>query len=425
METPTLTPPVTPNTCPFLAAHPQIVRDQRDGVVVLQNGWGDSTTFIQFPAGEKDAAELAQTLNRLLLPVGLRAVYHRELRTLEFIYTYLDPQNEEDRDLMSRHFAFTYLGREYKCEFREPSTDLLTLARHVRPSPGGGSDLRNLRPFRDAQRLHEMPKDVQAWLSARKPCNFFVHGILESDLADIAPLCRHLNFVMLYHDRLSPRIDLDELDTSAPQPRLKRLRLRVSPFPSALIAPQIDPVLLNLLETARSSPTRLGYLFYYQVFEYAAFRFTDEEVRRELRRIVRNPSIIACSEETVAELHAVLAESHRSDDEKMKRMLEASCDPEALWGEIEAHKQAFAEPLRFDGGFELKPLIAATTDAASWQTLWSPKLFDSLTRLRNAIVHAREKRESRVVLPTNANDDRIETYLPLIRRAAEEVALRA
>ena len=56
--------------------------------------------------------------------------------------------------------------------------------------------------------------------------------------------------------------------------------------------------------------------------------------------------------------------------------------------------------------------------------MWMPKTFDLLTKIRNVLVHAREKRESKGILPTRHNEAILRRYIPLIRRIAEQLALK-
>ena len=104
-------------------------------------------------------------------------------------------------------------------------------------------------------------------------------------------------------------------------------------------------------------------------------------------------------------------------------MIEDVVNSEIIWPELEHDKDFFSSELRFDGGFVLSPLIAKDTTADTWSAMWMPKLFDQFTRIRNSLVHARERRENRVILPTRKNNRRIIRYLPVIQRVAEQIAL--
>jgi len=107
----------------------------------------------------------------------------------------------------------------------------------------------------------------------------------------------------------------------------------------------------------------------------------------------------------------------------MRKVIEEYCDPDDIWYEIENDKDFFASPIEFDGGFTLAPLISKDTSISTWKTMWMPKLYDHVTKMRNSLVHARERRQSHVILPTIGNTYKIERYIPLIKRMTEQIAL--
>lgn len=104
-------------------------------------------------------------------------------------------------------------------------------------------------------------------------------------------------------------------------------------------------------------------------------------------------------------------------------IIEEYCDPRIVWQEIENDRVFFSIPIEFEGGFELPALIAGDTSIDTWRTMWMPRTFHQLTRIRNSLVHGRERRQNIVILPTPGNTRLIERYLPVIRRVAEQIAL--
>ena len=49
---------------------------------------------------------------------------------------------------------------------------------------------------------------------------------------------------------------------------------------------------------------------------------------------------------------------------------------------------------------------------------------DRIERIRNVLVHIRESRENKVILPTRTNNRKLIPYMYLVRRIAETVAMR-
>ena len=109
----------------------------------------------------------------------------------------------------------------------------------------------------------------------------------------------------------------------------------------------------------------------------------------------------------------------------MRKVIEGYCDPIEIWQEIDNNREFYANEVCFDGGFELKPLISNDLSVDAWKSMWMPKLFDQLTKIRNCIVHAREKRHENVILPTSRNNRLVSLYIPPIKRMAEQIAIKS
>jgi hypothetical protein len=183
-------------------------------------------------------------------------------------------------------------------------------------------------------------------------------------------------------------------------------------------------IYLQLIDVAQHTSPRFAFIYYFQVIEYAGFYFVDEKARRALKSFLRDPAMITCPEDRMHELFGALSDLAHNDETRMRKVIEECCNPSVIWKEIENDKAFFSGSISFDGGFVLPPLIAADTSETSWSAMWMPKVYDHLTKIRNCLVHARERRQSNVILPTEANSCRIERYLPIIARMAEEIALK-
>ena len=227
-----------------------------------------------------------------------------------------------------------------------------------------------------------------------------------------------------YYDRFSPLINiLPEIDEESIEQK-GPIRYIEGTFPKTLVAQTIDDIILKLLEVARSNPSRFSFLYYYQVFEYAGYYYINDATKRSLRNFLKDPALINCGEDKVSELFSLFSDLGHNDDVKMRKVIEDKCDAKLLWKEIKHDLQFFAASHEFEGGFIALPLIADDTTEATWCTMWTPKLFDHLTKIRNSLVHARERRENKVILPTRKNNQILRGYLPIIRRMAEQIALR-
>ena len=190
-----------------------------------------------------------------------------------------------------------------------------------------------------------------------------------------------------------------------------------------MAAHEIDDFILQLIDVAKSSSPRFSFIYYYQVIEYAGFYFVDEKAKKEIRQFLTDPAMIMCPEEKVCELLTVLSDLQLHNDIKMRKIIEEYCDPKIVWKEVENDISFFSEQIVFDGGFQLSELVSKDMSVDTWKTMWMPKTFDQLTKIRNSLVHGRERRQSQVIHPTLQNSQLIERYLPVISRIAEQIAL--
>ena len=99
-------------------------------------------------------------------------------------------------------------------------------------------------------------------------------------------------------------------------------------------------------------------------------------------------------------------------------------DYRRVWREVAHDKEFFSSDASFEGGFRAKAIASKDMTESAFATNWVQSVYQSLTSIRNAIAHARERRQSHCILPTSANSDVIQRFLPVIGRIAEEVTIR-
>ena len=146
-------------------------------------------------------------------------------------------------------------------------------------------------------------------------------------------------------------------------------------------------------------------------------------MKSQIKKMLRDPAVIDCDDGKIGELFSLLIDVNHNDDVKMRRMIEETVNPAVIWTEIENDIESFSSPVVFEGGFTLAPLVSSDTTEQAWKTMWTPKLFDQLTKIRNCLVHARERRENKVILPSDNNNNLIGQYLPIIERVARQISL--
>jgi hypothetical protein len=275
--------------------------------------------------------------------------------------------------------------------------------------------------FRDFQQLEALPAGIGQYFVGRVPRSFFIKPSIPLKEVDWEVLIRHLNLLMVYYDRNSPRIVYRARSETLRGANVEALRYVENNFPSELVFKPIDDILMRLIEVARESEPRFSFIYCYQIFEYAAFYFVDAKTKSALARILRSPSFISNADDRMSELFALLTEAAQNDDVRIKRVIEEYCDPRVLWNEIKQNIDFFSNDFSFDGGFVHAKLISPGTTEESWCPMWAAKVFELITKVRNCLVHAREKRESRVILPGPQNDQTISKLLPLVLRMAEQI----
>lgn len=393
-----------------------------EDLFVIDNPWGSDDSRLAFPI---TAHEEIRDLNNVILNPQFDAVFHIDTNIIEFIYGYNDPEYIPFKLHADREFELNLNGVKCACRFGEPTERLLNIAKGFRrlPSETGELVVPQMLAFRDAQRLDKIPKRGQEYFEGKIARNFFVQPDRPFEEIDIELLARHINFANNYYDRRSPIIVIRKLDGAYPTEKKRPLQFTENVFPKSLALPFLDDFILQLIEVAGQTSPRFAFVYYYQVIEYAGFYFLDSRTKRDLRQLLRDPSLISCAEDKVAQLFSFLSDMSHGDDVKMKKVIEEYCDPKVIWREVLNDKIFFSSPVCFDGGFELSPLIADDTTEQTWSTMWMPKLYDHLTKIRNCLVHAREKRQSSVIIPTRPNTKKIESYVHVIARVAEQIAL--
>lgn len=400
--------------------------------VVLEKG---TTLHIDSPWGNEDARikvstdeyEFIQDLNQLVFNPKFDAIFHSDLNQMEIAYGYLRPKDETSSPQIDRKFSLHFEARAYECEFARPTERFMRLARHFERLPTDSSEMtmRQLIMFRDAQKPEqELRPSQKEYFEGKIPCNFCITATNGFEGVNLEKLARHINFLLQYYDRHSPTISIRQI--SAKRDKHPPVRMIEEGFPlSCLIAEPIDDIVLGLLHVAAYSEPRFAFIYYYQVFEYLGYYFIDGKARSALRNAFRDPSLICGGEEKLDDLFSIFSELNQNDEAKMRKVIEEHCDPRVIWKEVKNDCDFFSTGQSFDGGFVAQALIGKDITEETWCSMWMPKTFDLLTKIRNVLVHAREKRESKGILPTKLNDEILHRYIPLIRRVAEQLALKA
>ncbi|HEX3944607.1 MAG TPA: hypothetical protein VHW69_11010, partial [Rhizomicrobium sp.] len=237
--------------------------------IAIKKPWGEDGLVIYVP---DDPADLASALNNLLLPPALTAVYHRDMRSLEVIWTAYTPK-DSSRNVFGRKFVFAMEGRQYECEFGRASERLLLMAETAIPVGVSETQHRNLQSFymyahwqldiKKAAAKQAAPPDPPQGIG--QPTCFWIKELDWNDDA-ITKLVRHLNFYMTYFDSASPYILMWPPKADAWNSKVRFLH---GEFPTHIDSQPIDDILLQFWIACKSGDSGKAFVYYYRIIEAA------------------------------------------------------------------------------------------------------------------------------------------------------------
>jgi len=391
-----------------------VLIENKGETVLISNAWEDNSLELVIRT-----ADLSY-LEDIVLYKEFAAIYFKSSKTFEFIFDVIDKNSE----VIGRNFKFSFKGNQYRAEYKAPTKVFEIIAKSfLKKTDESVSDYRNLKRFKKYYDYLETKED-KSKISNYTPVNFFIQGDSLSLLttSELISLFKHVNFYMNYYDRNTPFIvifDEDKMYTSDEHnnPTLA--------FPKEINICQIDNTLLDLFQTAKTANSvRLKYLFYYQVLEYCSYYYLKDELRHKLKMIVKQPDLVSDSDKYVQKLIDELKDSIKNDRDElqMERVITSYCNYDDIKNELLANGDFFTKELQFDGGFILKKLFNKVEDINNPPTDILTSIRARIDKLRNVMVHVRESRENKVILPTRHNTDLLIPYMFLIRRIAEVVA---
>ena len=409
---------------PFFKHNPHSkVRKIRKGgkFYYITNPWNDKS--VAFILKGRTQSDLIAALNNIILPPRFTALYHLDSNTMEYIYTLLD----EDDPCYRRQFDFTIDGKAYSCKFRNATDRLLILSKFFRRAgQESETDHRNLPLLREyieysSKKLKKTA--VEDYFAGMKPISFFVTGFERFHEDEITEVSKHLNFFMQYYDRESPTILIHSAQKEIEEPA-KQLQFVETGFPTTISTRSKDTFLLGLaLAAMEQVETRLQFLYYYQILEYASFYYIRDDTKRELLKIINAPDIHSNPEKYIPRILDTVGESRQEEEAKIDKIIKTWCSPDIVWNELQQNLSYFCKKQEFEGGFILDPFISEDMTLESFSAIWHPKTSVTLRYIRNALVHGREKRFGLVIAPTQENDLKLSPWISVIRRVAEQVLI--
>jgi hypothetical protein len=384
--------------------------------VNIEGLWNDATFMCRFSKSED-----ISKLNDIILPEALSAIIDLKENHVEYIFA---PLHEKDA-LIGRKYEFNYNSETFELSFETPSKTLELLAKGFRPNEDASDTrYRNLRLFKDFYRDDKTP-GMERFFKNRVPVSYVVRGNLDL-ITDQLDFAKTVNFYNRYYDRNSPSI-LIFSENNPDEDFVEYCHNEANGFPKHINSVNVEPVILDLFQIASETKNvRLKYIFYYQVLEYCSYYYLNEGLQRKLNNLVKNPDIINNSNHYSKVLVEEFKNYFKANDDKQK-MEKLVCDHVSyheLANEIIMNHDYFSKDIVFDGGFKISALINNENEAKNPHKDILKSIIDRIDKIRNVLVHIRESRENKVILPTKRNNHLLVPYLFLTRRLAEIVAIK-
>ncbi len=395
----------------------KIVKTEDDKIHIY-NLWNDDSFFLRF-----DSDENLEFLNTIEFPQELMAIYSTSENFIEVFASPLSP----DLDLVKRNFKFMFKGQEFTCSWNTPSEYFEKIAKAFREDKEESkTSYRNLRQFRDFYRIDELPPFISKYFENKSPFNFFIEGDLTAIQDNIIEFCRTLNFYMNFFDRETPNIQIFQKAFDKESYNLPCFSL-FDTFPEVINGVEIDDILLEIITVANTSnDIRLSFIFYYQILEYASYYYLKSDIKQKLMTLLKRPDISYKSEEYSKNIIEEFKNHFNQNDDKAKldNLITAHITLNDIKLELEKNIDYFSKKIEFDGGFTLDPILKnEITSVTQLPESTIKAIKENIVSIRNSLVHLREYRENKVILPTNKNDDLLTPYLYLIRRISEKIVI--
>lgn len=395
----------------------KIIETEGDKIHIF-NLWNDDSFFLRF-----DKNDDLSFLNDFEFPQELMAMYSANENFIEIFASPINPK----LDLVKRKFKFYFKGVEYKCSWKTPTIYFEKIAKAFRENKEESkTSYRNLRQFRDFYRIDELPTFMSNYLEDKEPFNFFIEGDLSIINNQIVEFCKTLNFYMNYFDRETPNIQIFQKTYDKESYNLPCITI-FDNFPPSINAVEIDVILLEIISVANyTNDIRLSFIFYYQILEYASYYFLKSDIKQKLITLLKRPDISYKSEEYSKNIIEEFKNHFKQNDDKAKldSLISDHISLSDIKLELEKNVTYYSKKIEFDGGFTIEPIMKNEIIDINQLTENTIKAIkENIIGIRNSLVHLRESRENKVILPTAKNDDLLIPYLYLIRRICEKIII--
>lgn len=403
---------------PFLANNPDSlvleldIAEFESKPIVVSKPWGDDSLALMVPTDKPH--EFASALNHLYLPPRLTALYHKDTRQLEVIWTAFK-LDEEQSELVGRKFQVKIGNKKVDCKFDRSSDRLLAIARNSLPLKISGTEFRNLRSFA----LYANKDNEEPSASIDQPISFWIEKLTWKD-DEVVSLIEHINFFLRYYDSQSPMIVIHPKDGM----KFSARRYLEDTFPSSIVSKPLNPALVSFYFAAQGVSVSQKFLNHYRIMEYVAYHHIETETKKSVKRIMSQPSVLHNIERAIDEVIGLVREQKQTRDvERLIGCAEEILDPVPLWREVCAHSEFFSSPTEFEGGLIVERLANNPKLDSSPPEKFLKNLCGSFASIRNALAHGKDLKTGKVIVHSDRNTNLLRPWAHLIALAAGQVVL--
>lgn len=392
---------------------------EEENHTIISKMWDDDT----FSCRIENNIDITEFGN-ITFPEELSAIFHIETQSLEVIFSPL----LNDNSIIQREFSFFYNGIEFSASFKEPTEIFKIIAKGFIETDTDNSsetDFRNLRRFRDYYNQDTLPEYLVEFYENKLPINFYILGDFSKISNDFVSLAKHLNFFMSYYHRETPNLVIFEKDLEQKIYDVPCFTIKEE-FPKVINFSKIDPILLDLfLISRKTSNVRLKFIFYFQVLEYCAYYHLNDDLKKRLTNIIKRPDLLNNTNNYSKLIIEEFKDHFKQNDDsvKLEKLINDFCNWEDVKLEIEVNKEYFSTDLNFDGGLKIPAIINQNENFENEPKGIMKSIKTNIEKIRNVLVHLRESRENKVILPTPKNNNLLIPYLQLVQRISENIAI--
>lgn len=400
---------------PFLAANPSatvgLSSANGEKIPAVLTPWGDASIVLTIPS---EIDSFAECLNSLLLPDRLSAIWHRDTKELEVIWTaYRMPPSQ--KEIVGRKFKFTFADVEHECEFGNSSDRLRVIAKQTIPIGISGTAFRNLHSF-----ARYMDETEETKFDLEEPRSFWIRNV-EWNEDDVLSLLRNLNFYITYYDNRSPTVLIHNVrDNLGLKPRPRYV---VERYPNTINTRTLDDTLLNFWDAAQVGDPARRFLYYYRIIEYASFFYLDLSARAAVKKILAAPNVLDDVSSMTEKVISAIGESKLDEYQRFGAVIRDNVNISVLWRELFANFDFYAKPTNFDGGFVLQGIVGPNCQQEDFEPRGHEVFTKAIRDIRNALSHGRDQKTGMVITPTVKNLNLLQPWVNLIAAAAGEVVL--